>query len=199
MEKIGMMDDMVDSLPSPEARFRCNPHLSGKDGGHEINLRQLARDGVILLGHLEDIRDGQELIYAPNLKQNLDRADEFAREGLEKIDEYIAQKGLENVFPREDRPVELKDVSIESMVTMDLGVLAVKTIIWAGGYKMGFEWVKLPAFDGTGYPINRRGVTNERGLYFLGLNWLYKRKSCLLLGVGEDAAHVVSAISAELQ
>src|SRR4029077_12461876 len=114
MEKIGMMDDMVDSLPSLEARFRCNPHLSGKDGGHEINLRQLARDGVILLGHLEDIRDGKEFIFAPNLKQNLDRADEFAREGLEKIDEYIAQNGLDDVFPKDDRAVKLKDAPVES-------------------------------------------------------------------------------------
>jgi putative flavoprotein involved in K+ transport len=32
------------------------------------------------------------------------------------------------------------------------------------------------------------------GLGFVGLPWLYKRKSALLLGVGEDAEHVVSAI-----
>jgi putative flavoprotein involved in K+ transport len=29
------------------------------------------------------------------------------------------------------------------------------------------------------------------GLYVVGLNWLYERKSALLCGVGEDAEHTV--------
>jgi hypothetical protein len=32
------------------------------------------------------------------------------------------------------------------------------------------------------------------GLYFVGLHWLHKRKSVLLLGVREDAEHVAAAI-----
>src|SRR4051812_12240028 len=31
-------------LPSPAGRFACNPHLSGHGGGHEVNLRQMARE-----------------------------------------------------------------------------------------------------------------------------------------------------------
>jgi len=33
-------------------------------------------------------------------------------------------------------------------------------------------------------------------LYFLGLHWLYKTKSALLSGIGEDAAFIASAITA---
>jgi hypothetical protein len=33
-------------------------------------------------------------------------------------------------------------------------------------------------------------------LYFVGLNWLYKFKSVLLFGVGDDAAFVASEIMA---
>jgi hypothetical protein len=33
------------------------------------------------------------------------------------------------------------------------------------------------------------------GLYFLDLSWLYKRKSALLYGVGEDAEFIASAIA----
>jgi hypothetical protein len=33
------------------------------------------------------------------------------------------------------------------------------------------------------------------GLYFLGMNFLYNRKSGILLGVGEDAAHIAAAIA----
>jgi putative flavoprotein involved in K+ transport len=40
--------------------------------------------------------------------------------------------------------------------------------------------------------VQRRGVTDLPGLYFVGVHWLHKRKSALFLGVGEDAEYVVS-------
>jgi putative flavoprotein involved in K+ transport len=42
--------------------------------------------------------------------------------------------------------------------------------------------------------VQTRGVTECPGLYVVGLHWLHKRKSSLLFGVGDDAAHVVSHI-----
>jgi putative flavoprotein involved in K+ transport len=51
-------------------------------------------------------------------------------------------------------------------------------------------------FDDHGWPVQTRGVTAVPGLYFVGVHWLHKRKSSLLLGVGEDAEHVVSTIVA---
>jgi putative flavoprotein involved in K+ transport len=56
--------------------------------------------------------------------------------------------------------------------------------------------VHLPVFDDVGYPVQTRGVTQFPGLYFLGLNWLYKRKSALFLGVGEDAAYIAERLAA---
>jgi putative flavoprotein involved in K+ transport len=50
VNQMGGYDRTLDQLPSPAARFTCYPDLTGKDGGHEINLRQLAREGVVLLG-----------------------------------------------------------------------------------------------------------------------------------------------------
>ena len=55
--------------------------------------------------------------------------------------------------------------------------------------------VKLPVFDADGYPMQRRGVTQYLGLYFVGLPWLHDAKSGLLYGVAEDAAHVASHIA----
>ena len=54
--------------------------------------------------------------------------------------------------------------------------------------------VQVLAFDGDGYPIQRRGVTDYPGLYFVGLPWLHTAKSGLLFGVSEDAAHIASHI-----
>ncbi|HYI73880.1 MAG TPA: NAD(P)-binding domain-containing protein [Gaiellaceae bacterium] len=44
--------------------------------------------------------------------------------------------------------------------------------------------------DEHGWPVQRRGVSEHPGLYFVGVNWLHKRKSALFCGVGEDAEHV---------
>ena len=52
-DEVGVHFPTVDDLPSPAARFGCFPHLSGKDGGHDISLRRLARQGVRLYGRLE--------------------------------------------------------------------------------------------------------------------------------------------------
>jgi hypothetical protein len=47
-----------EQLPSPAARFMCNPLISGNDGGHSIRLRELGRQGVRLHGHFEGTDDG---------------------------------------------------------------------------------------------------------------------------------------------
>jgi putative flavoprotein involved in K+ transport len=39
-------------------------------------------------------------------------------------------------------------------------------------------------------------VTDYPGLFFMGLPWLNKHKSGLLLGVGEDADFIASTIAA---
>jgi putative flavoprotein involved in K+ transport len=77
---------------------------------------------------------------------------------------------------------------------LDLTAANVGAIIWANGYRPDFGWLRVPLFDQAGWPLQTRGVTAVRGLCFVGLPWLYKRKSALLLGVGEDAEHVVSNI-----
>ena len=58
--------------------------------------------------------------------------------------------------------------------------------------------VKLPVVDEDGFPLQKRGVTEYPGLYFVGLPFLHTIKSGLLSGVGADAAHVVSAMSSNL-
>ena len=57
--------------------------------------------------------------------------------------------------------------------------------------------VQLPIFDDDGYPVQKRGITDCPGLYFVGLPWLHSAKSVLLFGVGQDAAYIASAIDRE--
>ena len=68
LAKSGFFDKTAASLPSPKARFAGNPHLSGKGGGHTLNLHQFARDGVVLLGRLQGIADGK-VALAPDVRE----------------------------------------------------------------------------------------------------------------------------------
>ena len=60
----------VGQLPSPAARSACNPLFTGADGGHDIHLRELVRQGVRLHGHLEAADDG-ELTFTDDLPERL--------------------------------------------------------------------------------------------------------------------------------
>ncbi|MFO7623477.1 MAG: NAD(P)/FAD-dependent oxidoreductase [Anaerolineales bacterium] len=189
---VGFFDKTVDQLPSPKAKFAASAHSTGKDGGHTINLHQFMRDGVVLLGHIQSIQ-GYRIALAPDMKENLAKADKFEVDFVKQIDEYIASNGIE--APIENLP-ELRDgFQAEEITDFDLNSTGISSVIWTTGFKFDFGLVKLSAFDEDGYPLQKRGVTEFAGLYFIGLPFLTKFKSGLLAGVGDDAAHVAEHIS----
>lgn len=67
----------------------------------------------------------------------------------------------------------------------------ISNIIWSTGFRPDFSWIKSDIFDGKGFPVQRRGVTDIEGLYFLGLSWMHSRNSGLLGGARDDAEFVV--------
>ena len=62
------------------------------------------------------------------------------------------------------------------------------------GFSFDFRWVAPAELDSFGYPVTRKGVTAVPGLYFIGLNWLHKRKSGIVYGIREDAEHIARHI-----
>ncbi|MEH1842093.1 MAG: NAD(P)-binding domain-containing protein [Nostoc sp.] len=196
IDKMGSYEQTVDKLPSPKAKFKGNPHLSGKGGGHTLNLHQFARDGVVLLGRIQSVYDGK-IVLAGDLKENLAKADKFEVDLLKDIDDCIEKNGLD--IPKENL-LNLRDgYDSEEILELDLKSSEVTSVIWAIGYKFDFSLIHLPILDSDGYPIHKRGLTNYPGLYLLGLPWLHTVKSGLLLGVGEDAAFIASKIVAQEQ
>jgi putative flavoprotein involved in K+ transport len=197
LNEMGEFDQTVDTLPSPKARFGASAHVSGKKGGRTLNLHQFARDGVVLLGHMEGAQ-GSTIFLAPDLMANLANADKGAAEVKQRVDAYIEKHGLD--APPAENGVEPQDgFDAEIIRELDLVAEGITTVIWATGFSFDFSWVKLPVLDEYGYPIQQRGVTDYPGLYFLGLTWLYKIKSGLLSGVGEDAAYIAEAIAARAE
>jgi putative flavoprotein involved in K+ transport len=195
LTRIGFFDRTPDQLPSPNAKF-CPPQLSGTRGGHDINLRQFAREGIMLLGRVQAVQ-GTQITLAPDLEENLARADMFALQITHMIDEHIKKTGMEVAAHETTGEAPPIGATVaEPIQRLDLPSADIRTIIWATGYQLDFGLAQLPVFDETGDPVLQRGVTACPGLYFLGLHGLSKLKSATLLGVGEDAAFIAAVIAA---
>jgi putative flavoprotein involved in K+ transport len=190
--RIGLFDTKVWELKSPREKFAAHPQNSGRNGGETLNLHKFARDGVVLLGHASDVRRGK-LLLVPDLHELLTKVDEFERAALEKVDDYIRRNGL---HAPPERVRQLRDGYRQRVITeLDLSSSGIHTVIWATGYRFDYSLVKLPVIDEDGYPIQQRGVTPYEGLYFLGMPWLYNRRSGILFGVGDDAAYIANHIA----
>ena len=93
-----------------------------------------------------------------------------------------------------DEPKPFEVVAPEAVGLSELGA-----VIFAGGFRPDYSsWLTwAEAFDEHGFPIHEEGAsTVVPGLYFVGVHFLRKRKSSLLIGVGEDAANVAGRIAA---
>ena len=159
-------------------------------------MHQFAKDGVVLLGHVQNIQENR-IILAPDLKENLAKGDKFEADIVKAIDTYIEKNELD--LPLDTLP-ELNDgFKAEEILELDLNSAGINSVIWATGYKFDFSLVKLPAFDEDGYPVQKQGVTDYPGLYFIGLPFLHTSRSGLLAGVGIDAAHVAEHIDSRIR
>jgi putative flavoprotein involved in K+ transport len=188
----GFVNRTAAQMTDPRMKYAGSLHVSGRDGGHSINLHQFARDGVILLGRLQDARDGK-IWCAPDLKQNLAKADTIESEMLKMIDGYIDREGLK--IPLESLPVLRDGFNVEEIAELDLAAAGITTVVWAMGYTFNYNAVHLPVVDGDGYPLQNRGVTAYPGLFFVGLPFISRWKSGLFLGVGEDAEFIAGRIT----
>jgi putative flavoprotein involved in K+ transport len=192
LDELGYYDLPVHEHPLKEAiRSRPNHYVTGRDGGHDIDLRQFAREGMQLYGRLRDI-DANRFVFAPDLKANLDSADLVSENIKTTIDGHIAKNGID--APTEARYTPVWEPSRETEA-LAFDAAPISTVIWSTGYGANFRWIEVPAFDGKGYPTHTRGVTSVRGLYFLGLPWLYTWGSGRFSGVARDANFVAEHIT----
>jgi putative flavoprotein involved in K+ transport len=76
----------------------------------------------------------------------------------------------------------------------------IDAIIWATGYRPDFSWLQVPSVkEKDGGITHRRGVTDEPGLFFLGLPWQHTRGSALIGFVNDDAAFIAGRIDSHLE
>ncbi|MGZ5300521.1 MAG: flavin-containing monooxygenase [Actinomycetota bacterium] len=80
-------------------------------------------------------------------------------------------------------------------VTEDGETLDVANVVWCTGFRPGFSWIRFPIIGDRDQPAHERGVTEEPGLYFVGLNFLYAATSDTITGIGRDAAYISKHIA----
>ncbi len=172
-------------------RQNTNHYVTGRDGGRDIDLRKFATEGMALYGLMTDF-DGEQLIFKPNLNDNLQKADDTYNNINARIDAWIDKQGIEtDEGPSVYTPVWHVP---EERTTLNLADSGISTIIWCIGFRPEFSWLDAPVFNGQGHPKHERGVTVQPGLYFIGLPWLHTWGSGRFSGVRQDAEYLCDCL-----
>ena len=87
------------------------------------------------------------------------------------------------------------DCLTNPILEIDLAQEGIAAIIWATGYTVDYSWLEVDTFDDNGRPRHTRGVSEEPGIYFLGLPWLSRRGSSFIWGVWHDARFIADQIA----
>jgi putative flavoprotein involved in K+ transport len=188
------------SLQDKSISRAAQPQISGIGRyGHTVSLQQLASQGVVILGRLLDIDSGT-LILGDEAAAHVHFADEFSQRVKNDIDAYLERMNI-TPPPLEDDPADAADPQarcVSLLRQLNLRESNVSTVIWATGFTGDFSWIHLPVFDDQNRPIHERGVSAERGLYFVGFPWLNSRKSGIIYGAEEDAKFIANALREQL-
>ncbi|MFF0264839.1 MSMEG_0569 family flavin-dependent oxidoreductase [Kribbella sp. NPDC004536] len=189
LDRMGYYRKGIDEFDDADAvRLRANHYVTGRDGGRDIDLRKFALEGMRLYGRLVDA-DQQVLRFAGDLAQNLDHADAVSDGIKDSIDAYIVAEGIDAPAEARYEPVWRPDGVPET-----LALQGIAAIVWSTGFRRDDGWIRVPVFDGQGYPTHRRGVTNVPGLYFIGLPWQHTWGSGRFGGVADDAQYLAERI-----
>ena len=169
--------------------------VSGANGGHSIDFRRLAANGLQLVGRTRSCADGI-MHFAPDLAENLARGDAYLRSLLDEADAFAVRNGLDLPDDPDARAaVPDADCIANPVLSLDLTRAGITTIVWATGFTSDYGWLAVDTFDANGRPRHQRGVSAEPGVYFLGLSWQSRRGSAFIWGVWHDARYLAEQIA----
>lgn len=168
--------------------------VSGADGGATVDFRNLATQGLTLLGLTETYENGI-LTFADNLGENIREGDESYLSILDRADAYADRNGLN--LPPDPKAREIgpdPECITRPIRSIDVFAENITTILWATGFSNDYSWLQVDAFEADNIPSHKRGISSEPGVYFLGLPWQSRRGSSFIWGVWHDAKFIVDHI-----
>jgi putative flavoprotein involved in K+ transport len=172
-------------------RDNTNHYVTGRDGGRDIDLRKFALEGMKLYGQLDGL-EGARLSFRPTLKAALDGADRIYNGINAAIDKHIEDK---RVAAPPGSVYEPLWEPIHEATSLELEEAGIAAVIWCIGFEPDFRWLDAGVFNGAGHPKHVRGVTAQRGLYFLGLPWLHTWASGRFSGIARDAQYIAERVA----
>jgi putative flavoprotein involved in K+ transport len=188
-----------DAAASQPGKEHVTIAVSGARGGHTVDFRRLAEQGINLVGLTERF-SGDVVTFKPDLAQNIASGDENYLSLLDAADAWVKRHGLDLPEDPAARAFLPDPESVSHPVqSLNLVRAGITTLIWATGYATDYSWLKVNAFDEKRRPVHQRGVSTESGLYFLGLPWQSRRGSSFIWGVWHDAKYVADHIAIQRQ
>jgi putative flavoprotein involved in K+ transport len=190
-ERYDEVDDIV------RARHVASFQLVGSTSRATIDLNSLQRTGVRIVGRFAAVTADGVAQFSGSLRNQCALADLKLGRLLDTLDTWSADHELDSSFDPPERPAPT-EVPANPPLLLALRSGEIKTIIWATGYRPEYPWLRIPVLDGKGRVTHDGGVTACPGLYLLGANFLRRRKSGFIDGVGEDARDISAHLAAYL-
>jgi len=186
--------DQIDDLT--RARRLPSPQLVGTPERVTLDLNALSAAGVALVGRLSAVRDGRAL-FSGGLRNQFALADLKMNRLLETFDEWArAHRRDGDVAPPER--LEPTRAPASSPLALDLRRGAIRSVVWATGFRPDYSWLDVPVIDEKGHLRHTGGVVDAPGMYALGLPVLRRRNSTFISGAGDDARDVIDHLAGYL-
>ena len=194
MHESGVWDQRYDQIDDlVRARRLPSPQLVGTPERSTLDLNALAGMGVELVGRLSTVRDGRAL-FSGGLRNLFALADLKLERLLETFDAWARRANREGDVAGPER-LEPTCVPSSSRLQMDLRSGAIRSIVWATGFRPDYDWLHLPVVDEKGQLRHEGGAVDAPGVYALGLPVLRRRKSTFIHGIEDDARDVIGRLA----
>ncbi|HET9008313.1 MAG TPA: NAD(P)-binding domain-containing protein, partial [Actinomycetes bacterium] len=188
----GFMDQRPRDLPDPSVMRDAMPIIAP---GRGLSLPAMARAGATLAGR-PVVVEGERVAFDDSVAANVAAGDAFAARARATIDELIRRRDLDAPPPEPDE--HDAHVDLDPPAAIDLRAEEVGAVVWCTGFTGDFSWLDPALVGADGQPRHTDGVAPAPGLWYLGLRWLRRRCSAILLGFPGDAAWVAGAVEAHL-
>ena len=198
MDAAGILDERYDEIEDiNRARKLPSLQLTGTPDRTTLDLNALTATGVKLIGRFAGINDGKAQ-FSGSLRNQCAMSDLKMGRLLDTVDEWASENGLDGEVEAPHR-LDPTDVEESPPLGMNLTSGEIKTIIWATGYQPDYSWLDMPVFDRKGRIRHDGGILDDApGAYLMGIQFLRRRKSALLDGVGDDARDLCAHLAAYL-
>ena len=197
MDAAGVLDERYDEADDiNRARSVPSLQLTGSDERRMTDINSLTAIDVKLIGAFVGINDGKAQ-FSGSLRNQCALSDLKMNRLLDTIDEWATENGLDD---KVDPPHRFEPTEVEASppLGIDLTSGAIRTIIWATGFRPDYSYLNVPVLDRKGRVRHDGGVVEAPGMYLMGIQFLRRRKSALLDGAGDDARDLSTHLAAYL-